>query len=193
MRGMVQNPWHAGGVSRVVLTGFMGSGKSTVGRLLAQALECEFLDSDRQIELENGATAGTLFSVLGETSFRQMEAAVIARCLGKQQVVLALGGAAIDLEANRATLAQSQSSLVVFLDGDFDLLIERCLLQERTGQSTYRPLLHKKDIALSRFAPRREWNMMHAHLRVDVSNRTCETSAATILQHLGATAPDSLR
>jgi shikimate kinase len=182
---MAKNRWGAGGVSRVVLTGFMRSGKSTVGRLLARALEWEFLDSDQQIELENGETAGTVFLVLGETRFRQMEAAVIARCLGKQKVVLALGGAAIDLEANRATLAQSQSSLIVFLDGDFDLLIERCLLQERTGQATYRPLLHKKGIALSRFAHRREWNMTHAHLRVDVSNRTCETSAAIILQHFG--------
>jgi shikimate kinase len=170
-----------------VLTGFMGSGKSTVGRLLARALEWEFQDSDRQIELENGETALALFSVLGETRFRQMEATAIARCLGKQKVVLALGGAAIDLQANRTILAQNKSSLIVFLDGDFDLLIERCLLQERTGQATYRPLLHKKDIALSRFATRREWNTIHAHLRVDVSNRTCEASVAIILQHLGVT------
>ena len=185
MRGMAQNRWGAGGVSRVVLTGFMGSGKSTVGRLLARALEWEFLDSDRQIELENGETAQALFSVLGETRFREMEAAVIARCLGKQNVVLALGGAVIDLQVNRTILAQSQSSVIVFLDGDFDLLMERCLLQERTGQGIYRPLLHKRDIALSRFATRRGWNTVHAHLRIDVSNRTCEASVAIILQHLG--------
>lgn len=187
MRGTTQNRCGATGVSRVVLTGFMGSGKSTVGRLLARALEWEFLDSDRQIELENGETAQALFSVLGETRFREIEAATIARCLGKYKVVLALGGAAIDLEANRAILAQSQSSVIVFLDGDFDLLIERCLLQEGTGVATYRPLLHKKDIALSRFTTRREWNTTHAHLRVDVSNRTCEASVAIILQYLGIT------
>ena len=45
----------------------------------------------------------------------------------------------------------------------------------------------KQDIALSRFATRREWNTIHAHLRVDVSNRTCEASVAIILQHLGVT------
>jgi shikimate kinase len=78
---MAQNRWGAGGISRVVLTGFMGSGKSTVGRLLARAPEWEFLDSDQQIELENGETARTLFSVLGETRFRQMEPAVVARTL----------------------------------------------------------------------------------------------------------------
>jgi len=78
------------------------------------------------------------------------------------------------------------------LDGDFDLLIERCFLQERTGQATYHPLLHKKNIALSRFATRREWNTMDADLRVDVSNRTCEASAAITLQHLGVTVSEAM-
>jgi shikimate kinase len=185
MLGRAQSQWCAADLSRIVLTGFMGSGKSTIGRLLAMALGWEFIDVDRQIEQENGETSSTLFAILGETGFREVEAATTARCLEKQKIVLALGGAAIDLEANRHALVESRATLIVFLDGEFDVLIERCRLEEHIGQAIYRPLLHKKAVALSRFKTRRELNMTHAHLMIDVSNQTCEISTASILQHLG--------
>ena len=171
-------------VDGIALTGFMGSGKTTVGRLLSARLDWQFLDVDEQIEEASGTAAAQLFASLGEDRFREFESQVTAWCLGREKVVVALGGAAIDLAANQRLLANSTSTLLIFLDGEFEVLIERCLEQERSGASTYRPLLHKREIALERFARRRDLNRAHAHLRIDVSCRSCEDTVESIVAAL---------
>jgi shikimate kinase len=175
-------------IHRIVLTGFMGSGKSTIGSLLSQKLGWPLLDIDQQIERLSGSTAQQLFASRGETAFREFESQVTASCLSQQNVIVALGGAAIDLPFNQALLADSKSTLIIFLDADFDTLIERCIRQQQTSTSTYRPLLHKKEIALDRFTSRRKLNNQHAHLKIDVANRSCEETAENIIEIWKATA-----
>lgn len=171
-------------IHRIVLTGFMGSGKSTIGNLLSQKLSWPLLDIDQQIEKISGSTAQQLFASRGETAFREFESQITASCLNRENVIVALGGAAIDLPANQTLLANSKSTLIVFLDADFETLIERCIRQEQACASTYRPLLHKREIALDRFTSRRNLNHQHAHLRVDVANRSCEEIAETMIETL---------
>ena len=81
----------------VCLAGFMGSGKSTVGRLLAQQLGWRFVDLDERIEQQSGLRITAIFDRLGEASFREVERAELSRALGEASaspvpVVLALGG-----------------------------------------------------------------------------------------------------
>src|ERR1700683_4779598 len=81
---------------RIVLTGFMGSGKSTVGPLLARQLGWKFVDADDVIAAEAGATIPEIFAREGEAAFRERERAAIARLASEDALVLALGGGAIE-------------------------------------------------------------------------------------------------
>src|SRR6185437_11456753 len=77
---------------RLVLTGFMGAGKTTVGRMLAARLSWEFLDLDAYIESRTGAAVPSIFAEHGERHFRKLESQALASALGLNNVVLALGG-----------------------------------------------------------------------------------------------------
>ncbi|MDP2959030.1 MAG: shikimate kinase [Longimicrobiales bacterium] len=77
---------------RIVLVGFMGSGKSTVGRLLAEALGWDFADFDAQVEAAEGRTVAAIFAESGEAYFRAAEALAAERLLARDRVVLASGG-----------------------------------------------------------------------------------------------------
>ncbi len=76
----------------IILTGFMGTGKTTVGRLLADALGFEFVDTDVAIEARNGRSIATIFAELGEAAFRQMERALAQELSQKEGLVISTGG-----------------------------------------------------------------------------------------------------
>ena len=103
-------------IRRIVLTGFMGSGKSTVGPLLAARLGWQFLDSDNVIEAEAGCTLAELFSRHGEPTFRDLEHSTIARLASADRLVLALGGGAIERDATRSLLLTTPGTLLVHLE-----------------------------------------------------------------------------
>ena len=85
----------------VYLIGLMGAGKSTVGRILAQALQRDFVDSDDEIIARTGTTIGTIFEIEGEAGFREREARVIADLTKRHDLVLATGGGAVLRTENR--------------------------------------------------------------------------------------------
>lgn len=171
--------------SRIVLTGFMGAGKSTVGQLLAQRMEWAFLDLDRYIESSAGATARELFARRGESAFRKLESEALALAMEASKTIVALGGAAIDASENQLLLSNADRTLVVFLDAPFATLIERCLVQERGGTAPYRPLLHQTEVALARFSTRRSLYESHASYVVDVADRSAEEVASVIWNTAG--------
>jgi shikimate kinase len=80
---------------RVVLVGAMGAGKSTVGRLVAEALDVDFLDTDEVVERETAKTVADIFIEDGEGRFRELERAAVAEALATHDGVLALGGGAV--------------------------------------------------------------------------------------------------
>ena len=114
---------------RIVLTGFMGAGKTTVGRLLAARLNWDFLDLDAYIESRAGLSVPSIFSAHGEAHFRQLESAALASALGRNRLVLALGGGAPEVLTNRLLLEQTPATATVFLDAPFPTLFDRCMMQ----------------------------------------------------------------
>jgi shikimate kinase len=94
-----------------VLTGFMGSGKSTVGPLLAARLGWRFVDVDDVIEAEAGTKITELFAKYGEAAFRRREHEAIARLAEGEELVLALGGGAIETEEVRTLLLGSAGTM----------------------------------------------------------------------------------
>ncbi len=171
---------HRDEILRIVLTGFMGAGKSTVGVLLAERTGWDFLDLDTHIETTTKRRARALFDALGETGFRRLESDLWASALQRSQAIIAPGGAVIDKAENQSILAASVGSFVVFLDAPFQTLIDRCLQQEEQEGATYRPLLHKTEVARARYMERRELYAKHAHRVVDVANRSPELVAQDI-------------
>jgi len=124
---------------RIVLTGFMGAGKTTVGRLLAGRLGWEFLDLDACIESRAGLTVPSIFAAHGEAHFRQLESQALAASLGRSNVVLALGGGAPESLTNRLLIEQTPATATVFLDAPFATLIDRCVTQSVDAKSIAPP------------------------------------------------------
>ena len=108
--GRTQAPAH---LRRLVLTGFMGAGKSTVGRLLAARLNWQFLDLDAHLEARTGATIPQLFERHGEAHFRRLESTALASALGRDHTVLALGGGTPEELTNRLLLEQTPATFTI--------------------------------------------------------------------------------
>ncbi len=142
------------GVKRIVLTGFMGAGKTTVGRALAELLGWEFLDLDQHLESRTGSTIPDLFKTFGETHFRRLESAALANALARTNTVLALGGGTPEEMANRLLLEQTPCTVVVFLDAPFPVLFDRCMLEGIGSPELARPVLTSPAEAEARFAVR---------------------------------------
>ncbi|MCU1367368.1 MAG: aroK [Ilumatobacteraceae bacterium] len=119
----------------LVLVGLMGSGKTTIGRVLAQRLHRELLDSDSMIEAREGRTVRTIFQDDGEDAFRKIETEVLIEALAAEQkaVIAAAGGVVLRAE-NRAALRAS-GARVVWLRADPTTLVER------VKSGSHRPLL----------------------------------------------------
>lgn len=175
-----------GRIQRVVLTGFMGAGKSTVGRLLADVTGWDFVDLDLQVEETAGKNARELFDALGETGFRQLETDLWTSVLQRSQTIIAPGGAVIDKLENQRILTGSAGTFIVFLDAPFPILIDRCLRQQQEEGATYRPLLHKTEVAQARYMERRVLYAQYAHKAIDVADKTPDAIVQDIRQVMSA-------
>lgn len=117
---------------RIVLTGFMGSGKSTVGPILASQLGWKFVDVDDVIEADAGVPIAQLFARDGEAAFRDLEHATIARLAAGRDLVMALGGGAIERKETRELLLQTPKTLLVHLEVALATTLARCRGTEQT-------------------------------------------------------------
>ncbi len=120
-------------VKNIVLTGFMGTGKSAVGRLVAAELGREFVDMDSLIEEREGRPISQIFAERGEPYFRHLEADLCRELASQQGLIIATGGGALLPEQNLRVM--EQSGLVICLD------CEPEVLWQRIGQSEDRPML----------------------------------------------------
>jgi shikimate kinase len=127
----------------VFLIGMPGSGKSTVGRLLAKELDRPFVDSDEEIVRRNGVDIPTIFEIEGEIGFREREATVLRELADRDEIVLATGGGAIVSEANRQLLRRR--GLVIYLRASIDVLTARTQKKAATRGHPVRPLLEGVD------------------------------------------------
>jgi shikimate kinase len=161
---------------RIVLTGFMGSGKSTVGPLLAERLGWSFVDVDEAIEAEAGTTIADLFGRHGEAAFREREHASIARLAAGDALVLALGGGAIEHTSTRTLLLTTPNTLLVHLEVELATTLDRCRGTEHT-----RPILADEANLTNRYQ-RRLPLYRTAHVSIPVDALTPDQVVDAILQ-----------
>jgi shikimate kinase len=166
---------------RIVLTGFMGSGKSTVGPLLAAELGWKFVDLDLLIELRTGHTVPHIFAERGEEAFRKEETAALVAALGHSRTVIALGGGAPETLGNRLLLEQTPATAVVYLAAPFDTLSTRCAAQAETPGTTLRPVFNDPIAAHMRFEARQPLYRRLAHATIETEGLTPTGSVAAIL------------
>jgi shikimate kinase len=166
---------------RIVLTGFMGSGKSTVGPLIAARLGWSFVDADDAIEAEAGITIAEIFARHGEPAFRDREHAAIARLAQSDALVLALGGGAIERPATRDLLLTAPGTLLVHLEVELATTLARC-----SGTEHIRPILADHANLESRYQRRLPLYRL-SHVSIPVDALTPEQIADAILSaaHLG--------
>jgi shikimate kinase len=166
-------------IKRIVLTGFMGAGKSTIGRLLARQLQWEFLDLDAHLETRTGCTIPALFEQHGEPHFRRLESSALASALRHTTTVIALGGGTPEILTNRLLLEQTPGTCIIFLDAPFETLFDRCILQ-----ALDRPVLADVDLARARFAQRQPSYRRLARLTLDTERLTADETVANLLASL---------
>jgi shikimate kinase len=167
-------------ITSIVLTGFMGAGKTTVGELLAARLDWRFVDTDRVVEEEAGMTVGEVFERRGETAFREMEAAAVREIAGGERVVVALGGGALEWAETRAFLTGLSGCRVIFLEAPLEILLGRCA---EHVDGPVRPVLRDRQRLAERWQARLPW-YRQAHVTIDTTGRTPQTVAECALAAL---------
>ena len=121
-------------MKRIVLMGFMGAGKTTIGKALAEKLSWDFIDTDAEIEKEQGRKISEIFETEGEQAFRDMETQLLKKLeKSEEQFVLSIGGGMPVREENRELLRQIGT--VVYLKATKEELVRRL------SGDTSRPLL----------------------------------------------------
>ena len=159
----------------ITLTGFMGGGKTTVGRILADALGCPFLDLDELIVKKAGKSIPDIFAQDGEPAFRQLEARLLRQTVekyGESTAVLSLGGGAVTTPAS-ATLVH-EKTVCIYLRATLDTLLERL-----AGESAGRPLA---DASLAeRLAAREPLYEKTAHVVIDTDGLSPEEVSDEII------------
>ena len=126
------------GKKNICLIGLMGSGKSVIGKLLAQELRLRHYDSDKLIEKKLNKSINQIFKDQGESYFRDVEEDIVLSLLVKKNCVISLGGGSILSELTRKALFINSFS--VYLNVDIEILYERL------KKSKKRPLINNKDI-----------------------------------------------
>ena len=129
-------------VTKIILVGMMGAGKTTIGKLLSNQLAFNFIDLDRKIEEKSGVKINTIFEIEGEEGFREREYLALKEALAEEKVVISTGGGVVVKDINRS-LIQKSEAMVVYLKASLDILLGR-LKNDKT-----RPMLNKDNKLLS--------------------------------------------
>jgi shikimate kinase len=170
----------------IFLVGFMGAGKSSVGRALGQRLNWVFEDLDDRIETRERRTVAEIFRDSGESEFRRAERAALEQVLaelgGGIARIVALGGGAFVQKKNVARLKAS-SVPTIFLDAPVEELWQRCCAQASIA-GTERPLLRSLEQFRKLHQVRRK-SYSKATLKIQTGGRAVETIAAEIAETLG--------
>ena len=161
----------------VFVVGFMGVGKSTVGRCLAAALEMNFVDLDDEIEARSGESVAAIFASTGEAAFRKLEHAVLEELVDQSPAVIATGGGVMGESANRKIFKSHGVS--VWLDLPFEDIAHR-MQGEELGK---RPLYQDEANARALFEKRLP-DYRKCDLRVAIGSDDSPTEVASRIEQL---------
>ncbi|MCL5966609.1 MAG: shikimate kinase [Deltaproteobacteria bacterium] len=160
-----------------VFVGFMGAGKSSVGKEVARRLEAEFVDVDERIAAEAGRSISEIFSSEGEGAFRAMEREAISEVVSRPGRVVAVGGGAFLDAANRRIL--KAYAPVFFLD------VSAETARERLAGDRSRPLLPPDSAKIEAMMAQRAPSYAEADFRIAAEGRSVEEVADEVERHLG--------
>ena len=165
---------------RVFLIGFMGAGKSSAGKILAQRLHWKFQDLDQVVESRAGQSVAAIFAAQGENRFRALERAALEEVLlqpldSAGGMIVALGGGAFVQPENRAAL-EAAGATTVLLEAPLEELRRRCA-QDNAGRT--RPLAGDADRFATLLAQRRQ-DYQRAQFQVDTMGKSVEQVANEI-------------
>jgi shikimate kinase len=170
-------------IRAVVLIGFMGAGKSSVGRALSEQLGWAFEDLDERIERRERRKVAEIFRESGESVFRKAEHAALKELLAEvrngREKIVALGGGAFVQERN-ARMLEAADAVTIFLDAEPDELWRRCRGQE----DVERPLLGSLESFCELYAARRP-HYLKARVRQETRGKTVAQIAAEVVEVLG--------
>lgn len=161
---------------KIVLIGFMGTGKSTVGKRLAKLLEWDFIDTDLDVERITGLSVSEIFRRHGEMRFRSEEVLAVRRLVGLEHCVVATGGGTM-LDPENWT-ALTTDSIIIALYASLDTILER------VGNKNGRPLLKNNREELENLWLKRQKIYAKAHLTIDTTEKDIEEVADEILNIL---------
>lgn len=170
------------GCRRVVLSGFMGAGKSTVGRMAAQLLGWSFQDVDQVLVERVGMSIAQLFHLQGEVAFRRQEADLVRQLLQRERAVIALGGGALECAQTRELLSADSETLVVFLDTPLHVSVRRCLAEPGAAE---RPVLRDAVALEQRFWAREDLYRATAGLTLSTDGETPAALARCVADAVG--------
>jgi len=166
--------------TNIFLIGLMGSGKSSIGKLLAEHFEKDFVDSDDEIIKRTGVDIQTIFDIEGEDSFREREQSVLGDLSKLHNIVLATGGGAVLRKENRDNL--KKHGHVIYLKASAAQLFHRLrydksrpLLLTANPKAKLKTLLEERDALYKETA---DWILNSG------SMRSCKTAATKIIRHL---------
>ena len=169
----------------VALTGFMGAGKTSIGRALAALLGWRFVDLDQEIELQQKATVRAIFQGQGEARFREIETAALREMLEQVSAptVIALGGGTF-VQPSNADLLRNAGARVVFLETPLEEMLERCRLGSQSSENNLRPLAASPEAFRALYAQRLP-QYRTADFTLSTPGRTAEENAQEIASGLG--------
>ena len=166
-------------MKNIVLIGFMGSGKTSMGRFLSRELDYDFFDTDKEMEAATGLKVNQIVKKYGKIRFASEEKLIVKKLSAMEHTVIATGGSFIDNEENIHTL--KNCSTFVFLDVDDDIIIER--LRRRK----MRPFEEKgslKELVPRIYGSRRPIYEKYADITVNTTDLTMEETAKEIMERL---------
>jgi shikimate kinase len=158
----------------IVLAGFMGTGKTTVGQIVAERLRMHYLDTDAEIEARAGRSIASIFEEGGEASFRGIEQMVCLDAAAGSDQVIATGGGALLNERTRSAL--EATSLIVCLRAElYEIIL-------RVGEDPSRPLFSAESIQLRRLYHKRLPLYNSLPHQVDTMEKTAEEVAEEVIE-----------
>ncbi len=165
-------------LKNIILTGFMGVGKTSVGTRLAKDLGFTFVDTDDLIEADQNMTITAIFEKLGEPFFREVEAKIIRQVMQGESQVISTGGGAVIRDVNRE--AFKKTGFVVCLTARPDVILERI------RHETHRPLLQTPDplAKIRELLDSRAKFYAQADAVIDTSGKSVEVVIAAIKERI---------
>lgn len=170
----------------IVLTGYMGSGKSLIGKYLAEKINFEFRDLDNEIEISENQKISQIFENRGEIYFRRKEIEVLKEQLNtSSNTILALGGGTPCYGNNLELIKNNPETYMVYLKMNLDSLTNR-LFAEKDSRPLIQRIQTKEDLNdfIRKHLFERQYYYMQSDIRIDVSERSPDSIVEEIIRQL---------